>query len=67
MKFFFVFYSKLKFFKQGPPEVWAERVQWGHQGDTVLVECRVRATSPRSLSVVWTHRGQEVDTSKFLI
>ena len=50
---------------QGPPEVSAERVQWGHLGDTVLVDCFVNSASPRSVAVTWTHRGKDVDTSEY--
>ncbi|XP_068214573.1 irregular chiasm C-roughest protein-like [Palaemon carinicauda] len=48
-------------FLKGPPQVRSERQQWGEQGDTVLVECVITAASARSLTVSWTHHGQEVD------
>ncbi|XP_066957100.1 irregular chiasm C-roughest protein-like [Macrobrachium rosenbergii] len=48
-------------FLKGPPQVRSERQQWGEQGDTVLVECVITAASARSLTVSWTHHGQEID------
>lgn len=46
---------------QGPPQVRSERIQWGKMGETVLVECLITSASPRSVTVTWTHHGQEVD------
>ncbi|KAK8746811.1 hypothetical protein OTU49_016828, partial [Cherax quadricarinatus] len=48
-------------FLKGPPQVKSERIQWGKQGDTVMVECLVTAASPRSVTVTWSHNGVEVD------
>lgn len=48
-------------FLKGPPQVRSEKVQWGKAGDTVLVECLITGASTRSVTVTWTHRGQEVD------
>ncbi|CAL4139445.1 unnamed protein product [Meganyctiphanes norvegica] len=48
-------------FLKGPPEVRAEKIQWGKQGDTVLVECLIASASARSANVKWTHHGKKVE------
>ncbi|MPC63812.1 Irregular chiasm C-roughest protein [Portunus trituberculatus] len=48
-------------FLKGPPQVRSERIQWGKMGETVLVECLITSASTRSVTVTWTHNGQEVD------
>ncbi|XP_046635750.1 irregular chiasm C-roughest protein-like isoform X2 [Daphnia pulicaria] len=47
-------------FLKGPPTVRSKRIQFGHEGDTVRIEC-VAFAVPRPSKITWTHRGYEID------
>ncbi|CAG9116266.1 unnamed protein product [Plutella xylostella] len=45
----------------GPPKILSNRTQFGSPGAAVRLECAALAV-PRVDSIVWTYRGQEIDT-----
>jgi hypothetical protein len=50
---------------KGPPKIESQKVQYGVEGDSVKLECRVRSI-PKPERITWTHLGREIDNRKFL-